>query len=225
VPPVLTASYEPGLVALSVVIATLASYTALDLVGRVSAAQGRSRFTWLVGGAVAMGVGIWSMHFVGMLAFRLPVPTTYDVPLVLLSVVVALAASALALFIASRRELTRSSLVGGGIVLGCAIAGMHYTGMAAVRAGCALTYRPGLFAASLGVAVTASMAALWLAFRFRQDESRRGTRLRWGAAVVMGMAIAGMHYTGMAAARFTPIPGMAHDGPRPLIGAVRPSSR
>jgi signal transduction histidine kinase/DNA-binding response OmpR family regulator/HPt (histidine-containing phosphotransfer) domain-containing protein len=217
-PVVLTPSYEPWLVALSVVIAILASYTALDLAGRVTVAQGRARLPWLLGGAVAMGTGIWSMHFVGMLAFRLPVPTTYDVPIVVLSVMVAIGASTLALFIVSRRELTASSLVGGGVGLGVAIAGMHYTGMAAVRAGCELGYRPGLFAASIVIAITASMAALWLAFRFRGDETRRGRHLRWGAAVVMGVAIAGMHYTGMAAAQFTPVPGLGYHGPRPLIG-------
>jgi NO-binding membrane sensor protein with MHYT domain len=98
--------YSPLIVTLSVAIAILASYTALDLAARVSAARGRERLAWLVGGAVAMGVGIWSMHFVGMLAFHLPVPIAYNAGLVILSAAVAIVASALALYVVSRRRLT-----------------------------------------------------------------------------------------------------------------------
>src|ERR687884_2388099 len=94
-------SYNPVLVALSVVIAVAASYAALDLAGRVTAARGRERLAWLAGGSIALGAGIWSMHFVGMLAFRLPTPVTYDVWLLALSVLVAIVASALALFVVS----------------------------------------------------------------------------------------------------------------------------
>jgi len=201
----LVPTYDASLVLLSVLIATLASYTALDLAGRVTAARGRGRVAWLAGGAVSMGVAIWGMHFVGMLAWHLPVPAAYDVPLVVLSALVAIAASALALFVVSRRHLGLPSLGVAGLGMGTAIAGMHYTGMAAVQARCVLNYDPVLFGASVVIAVTASCAALWLAFRFRSDESRRGHQYRAGAAVVMGLAIAGMHYTGMAAARFTPM--------------------
>ena len=97
--------YDLGLVALSVVIAILASWAALDLAGRVTAAHGRGRAFWLAGGAFAMGLGIWSMHYVGMLAFQLPVPVLYDVPTVIASLLAAVFASALALFVVSREAL------------------------------------------------------------------------------------------------------------------------
>jgi methyl-accepting chemotaxis protein PixJ len=102
-------SYDPGLVVLSVIVAILASYTALDLSGRVYANTGRVRFFWIVGGAFAMGAGIWTMHFVGMLAFRLPVVVSYGAPLVALSVAVAMCASGLALYVASRQHVNRGA--------------------------------------------------------------------------------------------------------------------
>jgi signal transduction histidine kinase len=203
-------SYHPALVALSVAIAALASYVALDLVGRVTAARGSLRFAWVGGGALGMGVGIWSMHFIGMLAFRLhtdgaSVPMAYDVPLLLLSVAVAVTASALALAVASRDRVGWISLVVGGLAMGPAIAGMHYIGMASMRMPAALGYDAGLVALSIAIAVGAALAALWLAFRLRGDESRLGRWRRVGAGIIMGLAISGMHYTGMAAAQFTPL--------------------
>ncbi len=227
-------SYRPVLVALSVAIAIVASYVALRLAGRVAAAAGRARAWWVAGGGVAMGVGIWSMHFVGMLAFRLhagpappagavgdrardvgAVPMAYDGPLLLLSVAVAVAASALALGVVGRRASAGAStraLVGAGLAMGAAIAGMHYLGMAGLRVPAALTHRPALVVASVGIAVGASFAALGLAFRLRNDDvhrnaagaARRSGGRRLGAAAVMGAAIVGMHYTAMAAAHFTP---------------------
>jgi signal transduction histidine kinase len=196
--------YDPVLVVVSIVIAILASYVALDLSGRLSRARGHVRQIWWLGGSLAMGVGIWSMHFVGMLAFHLPVPVTYDGPLVLLSVLVAIAASALALFVASRRVLPISILLVSSLLMGGAISGMHYIGMAAMRLPAELTWRPLLVVASVVIAVTASFLALLLAFRLR-DVGRGLFRWRrlW-AAVLMGIAISGMHYTGMAAARFSP---------------------
>ena len=196
--------HDVRLVGLSIAVAILASYTALDLAGRVTAARRGGRRGWLAAGAVAMGTGIWSMHFVAMLAFHLPVPITYDVPLALLSVLAAIAASALALFLVSRENLGTGSLVLGGICMGGGVGAMHYTGMAAIRAAARLSYDGVLVAASLAIAVTASVAALWLAFQFRHDHTRRRFQQRTGAAIVMGFAIAGMHYTAMAAARFTP---------------------
>src|SRR6266852_1641247 len=126
-------SYNHGLVVLSVVIAIVAAYAALDLAGRVTSAGGKVRFLWLSGGAVAMGTGIWSMHYIGMLAFRLPIPVMYDWPTVLLSLLAAILASAIALFVVSRKHmgLMRASI--GSIFMGGGIAGMHYTGMAAMR--------------------------------------------------------------------------------------------
>jgi len=197
--------HDLRLVVLSIAVAILASYTALDLAGRVTAARRGGRLGWLAAGAVAMGTGIWSMHFIAMLAFHLPVPITYDIPLAFLSVLAAIAASALALFIVSRERLGTGSLVLGGVCMGAGVGAMHYTGMAAIRTAARLSYDGVLVAASLSIAVTAAMAALWLAFRFRDDHTRHRFQWRTGAAIVMGFAIAGMHYTAMAAARFTPI--------------------
>src|ERR1700681_4408549 len=111
-------TYDYRLVVLSVLIAVLASYAALDLAARVTAAHGRIRFAWLLGGAAAMGTGIWSMHYIGMLAFNLPVPVLYDWPTVLLSLLAAVFASAVALFVVSRRRLDWPRAVAGSAIMG-----------------------------------------------------------------------------------------------------------
>jgi NO-binding membrane sensor protein with MHYT domain len=121
----MTGNYDPVLVFLSFVIATLASYTALELAGRVTAADGSARTWWLLGGGTLMGLGIWSMHFIGMLAFHLPVPIAYGLPLLLLSVAVAIAASLLTLVVVSGPALGIRSLARAGLIMGIAIAGMH----------------------------------------------------------------------------------------------------
>src|SRR6266581_4846164 len=129
----MTGSYDYRLVALSAVIAICASYAALDLAGRTIAASGRVRLAWLAGGATAMGLGIWSMHYIGMLAFSLPVPVLYDWPTVLLSLIAAVFASAVALFIVSRKKMGWLRALTGSGIMGSGIATMHYTGMAAMR--------------------------------------------------------------------------------------------
>ncbi|NMV39517.1 putative bifunctional diguanylate cyclase/phosphodiesterase [Ralstonia insidiosa] len=209
----LVSSYNPLLVLLSLFVAILASYTALDMAGRVVTAQGRAAFWWLIGGASAMGLGIWSMHFVGMLAFSLPIPLGYDVSITLGSLAIAIASSAFALWLVSRRELPWPRLVGGALLMGSGVAGMHYAGMAALRMTPGIQYDPAIFGLSVGVAVLASGVALWIAFRLRR-QSQRVRALRAGSAVVMGVAIIGMHYTGMAAAAFPfgSVCGAAHTG-------------
>src|SRR5580698_7632007 len=124
----LAGSYDYRLVALSVFIAMIASYAALDLGGRVTASRGRLRLIWLTGGASAMGTGIWSMHYIGMLAWDLPVAVVYDWPMVLLSLLAAVFASAIALFVVSRKELSGVSIGVGGLLMGSGIAAMHYIG-------------------------------------------------------------------------------------------------
>jgi diguanylate cyclase (GGDEF)-like protein len=202
----MTGSYDVGMVAVSLLVAILASYTALDMAGRVTASQGRAAFWWLAGGSLAMGVGIWSMHFLGMLAFRLPVPMGYDSAITLLSLFIAIASSLFALWLVCQNNLTWSRLTAGAVIMGAGVCCMHYTGMAAMRMSPPIHYSLPLFALSVLIAVAASGAALWMAFRLRSSSSGV-RRLRAGAAVVMGLAIAGMHYTGMAAARF---PAHAH---------------
>ncbi|MGF6767817.1 diguanylate cyclase (GGDEF)-like protein [Paraburkholderia sp. GAS199] len=194
-------SYNSLLVLFSLFVAILASYTALDMAGRVSSATGRAARWWLVGGACAMGTGIWSMHFIGMLAFSLPITLGYDPVVTALSLLIAIASSGFALWLATRKELPWSRLACGSILMGVGVAAMHYTGMAAMRMAPGIQYNPLLFALSVVIAIAASGAALWIAFNLRRL-APRVRQLRAAAAVVMGIAIVGMHYTGMAAAQF-----------------------
>src|SRR5712672_4459932 len=197
-----TGTYDPYLVALSILVAAFASYTALDLGGRVAAAQGLARRVWLAAAAITMGGGIWSMHFVAMLAFILPTPMSYDIGLTTLSLMVAMFVTGAGFYVISRQSGSPLRLVLSGIFMGIGIVAMHYTGMAAMRMPADLHYDRVLVALSVLIAIGASIAALWLAFR---------TTLTWQrllAAVVMGSAISGMHYTGMAAATFVTHPGM-----------------
>src|SRR5690348_4407564 len=138
----LTGSYDYSEVARSVLIAIFASYAALDLAGRVTAARDRARLAWLGGGAIAMGIGIWAMHFKGMLALCLPVPVEYHWPTVLASLVVAILASAFALYVSSRRKMGMVEALAGSVIMGVAIAGMHYIGMAAMRLPAVTRYSP-----------------------------------------------------------------------------------
>ncbi|WP_085987386.1 EAL domain-containing protein [Pseudomonas alabamensis] len=197
----LTGSYSSSLVAISLGVAILASYTALDLSGRIATARGRVAYVWMSGGALAMGVGIWSMHFIGMLAFRLPIELGYDLGLTALSLLIAVLSSGFALWLASQPQLPLTQLGLGSLIMGSGISSMHYTGMAALRMQPGIDYDPALFMASLAVAVGASAAGLWIAFRLRQH-TPYVRPIRAAAAVLMGVAIVGMHYTGMAAANF-----------------------
>ncbi|MFP2769896.1 putative bifunctional diguanylate cyclase/phosphodiesterase [Oceanisphaera sp. KMM 10153] len=197
----LSSSYNQALVVCSVIVAILASYTALNMASRVSSTSGRSALLWLIGGSFAMGFGIWSMHFIGMLAFQLPITLGYDVPLTLVSLLIAVVSSALALYLVCKDTLPWARLVSGGVLMGLGIACMHYTGMEAMLMTPRIIYVPWIFVLSIVIAILASVAALWLAFRLRQ-EVKRATYSRMGAALVMGCAIIGMHYTGMAASKF-----------------------
>lgn len=149
-----------------------------------------------------MGVGIWSMHYVGMLAFHLPIAVRYDWPTVLISLLAAILASAIALFVVSRDQMGLARAVTGSLMMGAAIASMHYIGMSAMRLSAMCHYSGSIVCASVVVAISISFVALWLAFHFRNETGWGGWRKPL-AAVVMGAAIPVMHYTGMAAAEFT----------------------
>jgi diguanylate cyclase (GGDEF)-like protein len=196
--------YNHWLVGLSLVVAMLVSYTALRLASRVAISEGNGSRIWLGIGAIAMGVGIWSMHFVGMLAFSLPISLAYDVPATLASLAVAIVTSGFALAITSGRRLTVPRLAGGAVIMGTGISAMHYMGMAAITVLPGIAYDPFLVAVSILIAIAASFVALWLFFHLREGNSRLQQFKRIAAAVVMGLAISGMHYTGMAASRFSP---------------------
>src|ERR1700674_4459845 len=199
----LIGSYNFALVALSVLIAMFASYAALDLAGRVTAAVGWTRAVWLLGGAGAMGTGIWSMHYIGMLAFILPIPVTYHWPTVLLSLFAAILASVVALGVVSRQTMGWFRALAGSVLMGAGIASMHYIGMAAMRLPAICQFNSFLVVLSVVFAVLISLAALWITFHFRDEKTGIGWE-KLGGAVVMGAAIPVMHYTGMAAASFTP---------------------
>ena len=197
----MSGTYNEVLVLFSLLVAILASYTALDMASRVTTTQGTSAARWwLAGGAMPMGLGIWSMHFVGMLAFDLPIPLGYDLAITLYSMLAAVGVSAFALWLVSRPDLPMRLLCLGAVLMGAGIAVMHYMGMAALRMQPGIDYDPLWFSLSIVIAVAASGAALWIAFHLRRGHRRHWMRL--AAAVVMGFAIVGMHYTGMAAARF-----------------------
>ncbi|MGN6549796.1 MAG: MHYT domain-containing protein [Pararhizobium sp.] len=209
---IVSGSYDYPLVVLSIVIAVLAAYAALDLAGRVRQATGWARAAWIATASIAMGGGIWSMHFIAMLAYIMPMKASYDLGVTLASLALPIVVTWLAFSIVCKKGSGAAVVVGSGLVMGAGIAAMHYTGMAAMRMGVDVRYDPLLVTASVAIALIASVAALWTAFQ--------GTTplRRLLAAPIMGLAIAGMHYTAMAAATFT----MAAGGPRaePGIDAV-----
>jgi NO-binding membrane sensor protein with MHYT domain/two-component sensor histidine kinase len=193
------ATYNPWLVGLSILVAMVVAYTALKLAARVAEAGGSAGRLWLLGGATAMGMGIWSMHFIGMLAYSVDTPLRYGILKTLLSLVIAIITSGFALAIASRPQLSLNRLALSSVVMGAGICAMHYSGMSAIQIVPIITYQPGLVIASIAIAIGASFAALWLAFKLRTGRSRLLGLARGAAAVVMGLAISGMHYTAMAA--------------------------
>ncbi|MCL2430745.1 MAG: PAS domain S-box protein, partial [Alphaproteobacteria bacterium] len=202
-------TYNPYLVLLSISLACLASYTALDLAGRIRGSRRWTRLVWLATAAIAMGGGIWSMHFVGMLAFVMPMRVTYDLDLTILSLLVPIAVTGFGFFMIGIRRVREFEFILSGIIMGIGIVAMHYTGMAAMRMPADISYDAVLVALSIAIAIGASVSALWLAFR---------TAISWQrplSAMVMGAAISGMHYTGMAAATFVADPalGGAHERP------------
>lgn len=196
----LQGSYDYRMVALSVVLAMVAAYAALDLAGRVTAAQRWARIFWLAGGAVSMGLGIWAMHYIGMLAFTLPVPVRYHYPTVMVSLLAAIAASAFGLFTVSREKVSVTASIAGSLAMGGGIAAMHYIGMAAMRLPAVMEYQRSRVGVSVAVAIAVSMLALRLSFQVRQEKKAVPRKLI--SALIMGGAIPLMHYTGMWAATF-----------------------
>ena len=200
----LHATYNPVLVSLSFIISVIGSFAALRLAKVIPAHAPEDRLPWIMAAAFALGAGaIWSMHFIGMLAFDMGMPVSYDVPVTALSLVLAWLVPAGGFWIVTRGEPSMLKIVIAGTIMGCGVAIMHYTGMAAMRMAAVMTFDPTLVAVSVVIAIVASCAALWLALNLT---------VAWqmaAAAVVMGVAVTGMHYTGMAAARFAHEPSLA----------------
>lgn len=189
--------HDPLLAALSYLVAVLGSYTALQLaIGIPAAGDARERTRAVLGAGAAMGGAIWAMHFIAMLACRMELEVTYDVGLTGLSALIGMASCMAGLAIAGSGVFAWGKLAVGGVFMGVGVAGMHYTGMAAMRMAASTSYDQTIVGASVVIAVVASIAALWLAFNMR------GVAQMLGSALVMGVAVCGMHYTGMAAATF-----------------------
>lgn len=196
----LNGSYDLATVAVSILVAAFASLTSFELASRIDSAHAAAGRYWLAGSGFVLGLGIWSMHFIGMLAFSLPIPVGYDVTLTMLSLLVAVAGALLALRIVCRPELRPAMLLLAALLMGGAVLGMHFTGMAAMRMSPAIVYAPGRLAAAAFISIGCSALALWMAHWIWQ--ARRGLRYRLAAAGVMAAAVCGMHYTGMSAAMF-----------------------
>ncbi|KQV90822.1 transcriptional regulator [Massilia sp. Root351] len=199
--------YDPKLVVLSVLVAVFSSWMGLQLAGQARGGSHRMlRTVALLAGSLALGCGVWSMHFIGMLAFNLCTSVSYEPTLTILSLLPSLGASCVALALVRRRKVTGKTLGCGGLMVGLGIAAMHYAGMAAMESTLALRYDPVMFGVSILVAVALGTAALWVRFGLRGAlHLKNGTRLAL-SALFMGCAIAGMHYTGMEAARFVGVP-------------------
>ncbi|MDP4549402.1 EAL domain-containing protein [Alkalihalobacillus macyae] len=199
----MSGQYNLWIIILSIFIAIIASYSALDLAGRVSHARGLRRWVWIVGGAGAMGIGIWSMHFIGMLAFSMSIPMTYDLSLVFLSIGASFIGALIALIAVGSQNQTNSRLIIGTVFMACAIVAMHYIGMEAMEK-VIITYNRLLLGLSILIAVVASFIALKLSFAFSTNKPfSNDILLKVISASVMGFAIAGMHYVGIEAATFT----------------------
>ncbi len=203
----MASSYDARLVALSVVIAMLGSYAGFTLVHRIAVPRWKERLPWLLMGAAALGSAVWAMHFTGMLAFRLPVAVGYDIPLVVLSLIVAMGAGAATLLVISRSRLSWQFTLLAATIMGAGIGSMHYIGMAAMRMPAATEWDWRIIALSVMVAVGASYVSLRITYRLRFGRNATYGWARVLAAAVLGIAIAAMHYTGMAAASFVAAAG------------------
>lgn len=200
--------------ALAYVMSCAGSLLGLLCTTHAQAREGRSRARWLMAGALAIGgTGIWVMHFIGMFGFSVDgLVIRYDVPLTVLSAVIAVVFVGIGLFIAGGRRVTTTGLLIGGLVTGLGVAAMHYTGMFAMRMNASVSYDPGVVALSIVIAIGAATAALWAALHLQ------GGWTTIGAALIMGVAVSAMHYTGMfAMSVHSATPGPSPDGADPLL--------
>ena len=199
----LPVTWDSVLICVSLIVVFIASFTALDTAGRVAVTRGWSARFWLLVGGIAMGIGVWAMHFIGMLAMMMPMMMRYDTRLTILSLLVAILASVLAFGqTVGGLHLTRQRLLRGTLILGAGVVVMHYLGMYALLIEPQPEWNALLVALSVLIAFAASGLALWLAFHLRQGDHHL-MLMRGLASLVMGIAIAGMHYVGMAAAEFS----------------------
>jgi signal transduction histidine kinase len=219
---VILGHYDYRIVILSVLIGVIGGYCTIELAERVTASRDRARLVWWIGGSVAMAIGTWSMHYTGMLAFRLPIPVQYDWPTTLLSYVASLFASLVGLFVVSRRKMGFTRAFIGSIFMGGGIVVLHYTGMASMRTKAMHHYAPPLVALATITAIGFSLMSIWLMFFFREDILGRKLR-KVGSAVLLGAAISIMHYIGMASVSFgssTTLPDLVRGVPISDLGIL-----
>ena len=195
-------TYNLSLVFLSYFIATFASYTALDLAMRIGESHGNSKKIWVSGCAFSMGGGIWAMHFTGMLAFKLPISISYELGLTLGSLLIAILAAGFAFFYATQKPIKLFRVVLGGIIMGAGVVIMHYSGMQAMKFSGSMHYKLDLFVASILIAIAAATVALSLIIFFGKKDQIPSFKYKLSAALIMGLAVSGMHYTGMEATVF-----------------------
>ncbi|MCV2532231.1 EAL domain-containing protein [Enterobacter wuhouensis] len=198
----LNVSWDPVLIALSYLVAFIASFVALDSAGKIPLSSRKAAIFWRIAGGCTLGIGIWSMHFIGMLSMKMPVMMSYDLWLTLASLGISVLASTLAINIAvSGKSLSRFRLLFATLILSAGVVSMHYVGMTALLLNGSIVWDRRIVALSIAIAAIASGAALWLAFHLR--DKRKGIFVnRIIASLVMGAAICAMHYTGMSAAQF-----------------------
>ncbi len=216
-------SHNPWLVFVSIVVAIISSMMGLQIAGMAGSAKGRLLHqVALISGSLALGGGIWSMHFIGMLAFELGTHVHYNPAITIISMAPSVFASWVTLLMLSNERITRRQLIIGGVLVGSGIGAMHYSGMAAMHMEAVLRYDLAWFITSIVVAVVLAMLALWIRFGLRNRARFSSTQATLLAGVIMGLAIAGMHYTGMAAARFigTPDNNFAADNSRNFLAII-----
>ncbi len=193
--------WSTPLVILSLLVAMIGSFTALTHAQRMREGEGRCSWIWLLTGGLTLGMAIWTTHFIGMLAFHLPVPVSYDLPLTLVSLLPAIAASLLGFYLLCTPASRLERLAGGSVLMGLGISAMHYTGMSALNMSLPVVYSWPIVALSVLIAILAALGALLIVYA--SEKNARNFLLRYGAGgVIMGLAIAGMHYTAMSAAQF-----------------------
>ena len=202
----MTGTFDLVLVAVSYAISVFGSYTGLVLAGQITDLRNAMDRMWLVFAAIALGGGaIWSMHFIGMLAYQPPIPVTYDAALTVVSMAVAILFTGIGAYLVIRQSRLRvTTLLFAGVVMGLGVASMHYTGMAAMQMAGEMHHDPTIVAISIGIAIVASTAALWIAFNMRTNWQKLVS------AFVMGVAVCGMHYTAMFGVTMKHIEGSLH---------------
>ena len=197
--------YDPGLVVLSYIIAFLGSYAGLSLASNMYEAKNwNDKDKFQFAGAMALGAGIWAMHFIGMIAYRMDMVHSYNPWLTFLSMMIAITVAYCALWVTRAHTLRLLPILAGAVLLGVAICAMHYVGMVAMTMRAALYYIPSIFALSVTIAIGASVAALIIIFFLGRHQGKSKLLLRILASLIMALAISGMHYTGMAAAVILP---------------------